>query len=158
MPVVDITVRRGRSQSVLRAIADGVHEALVEQFGIPVEDRFQVIQQKEPYEFIYSPDFLGGPRTEDFVLVRIVVGKERPVEKKHALYRAIVENLTRRAGVNAEDVFIMLDAVTASDLSAAGGRPFNPPHLDTIDEQGHPAPPGPGTDLRLPHRDPEQNA
>lgn len=135
MPVVDITVRRGRSVSVLRAIADGVHQALVDQFGIPVEDRFQVIHQKEPYEFIYSPDFLGGPRTEDFVLIRIVVGKERPPERKHALYRAIVENLAQRAGIDAEDVFILLDAVTVSDLSAAGGRPFNPPHLVTNDEQ-----------------------
>ena len=34
-----------------------------------------------------------------------------------------------RAGVAAEDVFVMLDTVSLADLSVAGGRPFDPPHL-----------------------------
>lgn len=129
MPVVDITVRRGHSPERLRAIADGVHDALVEQFGIPVEDRFQVVHQKEPHEFVYDETFLGGPRTEQFTLIRIVVGKERPVDTKHALYRSITANLARLADIDPENVFIQLDTVALSDLSAAGGRPFNPPHL-----------------------------
>jgi hypothetical protein len=40
-----------------------------------------------------------------------------------------VGNLGSRAGVAAEDVFVMLDTVSLADLSVAGGRPFDPPQL-----------------------------
>ncbi|MEW1819252.1 tautomerase family protein [Arthrobacter sp. NPDC080031] len=129
MPIVDITLLRGRTPQILHDIADAVHDALVSEFGIPTDDRFQVIHQKEPYELIFDPTFLGGPRTAEFVMVRVVVGKERPIETKHALYRAIAGNLAERIGIDVEDVFVALDTVALSDLSVAGGRPFAPPHL-----------------------------
>lgn len=129
MPIVDITLIRGRSPEQLRAIADAVHDALVAEFGIPADDRFQVIHQCEPYELLYDRTFMGGPRTDGFVMVRVVVGKERPADVKRALFGAIAANLARTAQVAAEDVFIVLDTVDLTDLSVAGGRAFDPPHL-----------------------------
>ncbi|WP_127817651.1 tautomerase family protein [Microbacterium sp. CPCC 204701] len=129
MPIVDITLIDGRSPEVIRAIADGVHDALVEHFGVPTDDRFQIVHQKQRDELIYDRTFLGGPRSDGFVMVRITVGKERPELIKHALYRAIAHNLDRNAHIDPEDVFIALNTVALSDLSVAGGRPFRPPHL-----------------------------
>lgn len=130
MPIVDITLIEGRrSPEVIRAIADGVHDALVEHFGIPTDDRFQIVHRKQLDELIYDRSFLGGPRSDAFVMVRITVGKERPEPIKYALYRAIADNLARNAHVDPEDVFIALNTVALSDLSVAGGRPFRPPHI-----------------------------
>lgn len=129
MPVIDITLLRGRTPQQLRAIADAVHDALVEEFGVPAEDRFQVIHQCDSDELIYDRTFMGGPRTGGFVMVRVVAGKERPLAVKQAFFKAAVEKLGSRAGIAAEDVFVMLDSVSLTDLSVAGGRPFDPPHL-----------------------------
>ncbi|WP_197379310.1 tautomerase family protein [Mycolicibacterium mengxianglii] len=134
MPVTDITLLRGRTPEQLTDIADAVQDALVSEFGIPAEDRFQVIHQCERHELIYDRTFMGGPRTDGFVMIRVVVGKERPLEAKRAFFATVVSNLGKRAGVAAEDVFIMLDSVSVDNLSAAGGRPFDPPHLR---EPGH---------------------
>jgi phenylpyruvate tautomerase PptA (4-oxalocrotonate tautomerase family) len=41
MPVIDITLLRGRTPEQLRDIADAIHNALVAEFGIPAEDRFR---------------------------------------------------------------------------------------------------------------------
>jgi hypothetical protein len=129
MPVIDITLLRGRTPEQLRDIADAIHDALVAEFGIPAEDRFQVFHQCERHELIYDRTFMGGPRTDGFVMIRVVAGKERPVAAKQAFFKSAVRNLGSRAGVAAEDVFVMLDTVGLADLSVAGGRPFDPPHL-----------------------------
>jgi hypothetical protein len=45
----------------------------VAEFGVPVQDdRFQVIHQCERHELIYDRTFMGGPRTDGFVMVRVV--------------------------------------------------------------------------------------
>jgi phenylpyruvate tautomerase PptA (4-oxalocrotonate tautomerase family) len=129
MPVIDITVRRGRTGEQLRSLADAVHDALVTEFAIPPEDRFQVIHQHEADELIYDPTYLGGPRTDAFVMVRVLAAAERPVEVKRAFFAAVVANLSQRCAVDPEDVFVVLDHVAPSDFSFAGGRPFDPPHL-----------------------------
>jgi phenylpyruvate tautomerase PptA (4-oxalocrotonate tautomerase family) len=128
MPVVDITLLRGRTPERLTLIADSVHDALVQHFGVPAEDRFQVIHQCEPHELIFDRTFMGGPRSDGFVMIRVIAGKERTVEVKRAFFAAVVGNLGR-ADVAPEDVFIMLDSVDITDFSVAGGRPFDPPHL-----------------------------
>jgi phenylpyruvate tautomerase PptA (4-oxalocrotonate tautomerase family) len=129
MPVVDITLLRGRTPAQLIVIADAIHDALVAEFAAPAEDRFQVIHQRDPHELIYDATFMGGPRSENFVMIRVVAGAQRPVERKRAFFAAVVANLSARAGLDAEDVFILLDAVDITDFSVAGGRPFDPPHL-----------------------------
>ena len=129
MPVVDITLLRGRTPEQLRVVADAIHDALVAEFGIPVEDRFQVIRQCERHELIYDRAFMGGPRTDEFVMIWVVAAKERLAAAKQAFFTSVVANLGSRAGVAAEDVFVMLDAVSLADLSVAGGRLFDPPHL-----------------------------
>ncbi len=42
MPLVRISLRRGKSTAVRHAIADGVHRALVKTMEVPEGDRFHV--------------------------------------------------------------------------------------------------------------------
>ena len=42
MPLVRIALAQGRSPGERRAIADGVHDALVTTANVPADDRFQV--------------------------------------------------------------------------------------------------------------------
>jgi phenylpyruvate tautomerase PptA (4-oxalocrotonate tautomerase family) len=42
MPLVRISVPNGKNAEYLRAISDGIHQALVETFKIPVDDLFGI--------------------------------------------------------------------------------------------------------------------
>jgi len=40
MPLVKIHLRKGKTPEYIRAVADGVHEALVAHANVPADDRF----------------------------------------------------------------------------------------------------------------------
>ncbi|MGE0220790.1 tautomerase family protein [Mycolicibacterium sp.] len=125
MPVVEIFVRRGRTPEQIRALTDAVHDALVEAYEVPREDRFQIVNQREPHEFVFDPHFMGGPRTDDFVLVRVTAGKPRSVQAKRRFFELTARHLAERTGISAADVFVVVDNVTLGDLSLSHGRPFD---------------------------------
>ena len=77
MPFSRISLHRGKSPEYLRAGSDGRHRALVETFDVPADDRFQAIHQHEPGELIFDQSYLGGPRSDDFVLIAITAGRPR---------------------------------------------------------------------------------
>jgi hypothetical protein len=54
-------------------------------------DPIQLIDQHEPDEFIYDPDYLGVHRTRDVTFIQIVAGNWRDTATKKALYKAIVD-------------------------------------------------------------------
>lgn len=125
MPVVEISMRRGRTNKDIKAIADAAHDALVATYAIPADDRFQFIRQYERHELLYDPNFAGGPRTDDFVFVRVTAGRERPIETKHSFFSALAVALQDAVRLDPEDLMVMLDNVQMSDLSLGGGRPFD---------------------------------
>lgn len=125
MPVVEIFMRRGRPPEVIADITAAVHEALVEAYEVHGDDRFQIVSQHEPHELVFDPHFAGGPRTDDFLLVRVTAGKPRSVETKRKLYVLMVRNLATCAAIEPADVFIIVDNVEMTDLSVSGGRPFD---------------------------------
>src|ERR1700712_707655 len=93
MPLVHISLIRGKSPAHVRAIADGVHLALAEAFDVPADDRFQLITQHAPGELIYDPGYLGIHRTDDIVVISIIASSGRDTTRKQALFQAIARNL-----------------------------------------------------------------
>ena len=55
MPLVRISVLKGRSAAQRRALGDAVHRALVETIDVPALDRFQVITEHERGDLVYAP-------------------------------------------------------------------------------------------------------
>lgn len=77
MPLVRISLAKGKPRDYIRAISNGVHEALVEAFKVPVDDRFQLIQQYERDDFIYDSGYLGIDRSDDVVFIHITASDWR---------------------------------------------------------------------------------
>ena len=122
MPLVRISLRRGKPAAYRQAIADGVYHAMVETFGVPENDRFIVFHQHDADEFSTSPDYLGIRRTDDLVLIQLTVSNTRAVDQKQRLYRGIVDRLTRAPGLRPEDVFINLIEVLPENWSFGMGE------------------------------------
>ncbi|CAB3768212.1 tautomerase family protein [Paraburkholderia humisilvae] len=121
MPLVRISLLKGRSAEQLRAIADGIHQSLVDTYNVPPGDRFQIIEQREPGEIIYDPHYLGVERTDDVVFIHIVAGRWRDTATKQALYRALATRLSADAGMRPEDVQVILSPTEKDDWSFGNG-------------------------------------
>jgi len=120
MPLVRIELARGRSEAQRRAIADAVHQALV-SIGVPEDDRFQIVTEHDPANFIFAHAYLGLEHTGDLVMVQITLNEGRTTALKQALFKAIAEGIHAAAGVRLEDVIINLVEVKRENWSFGAG-------------------------------------
>lgn len=122
MPLVRISLKKGKSPEYRKSIGEAVHRALVEAIGVPAQDRFQVISEHSPEDLIYDPSYLDIERTENIVFIQITLNAGRTVEQKKALYQRIVELLAGEPGIRPQDVLINLVEVPPENWSFGNGR------------------------------------
>lgn len=121
MPLIRISLLKGKPPAFRQAIAEAVYQALRETFDVPDRDRFVTITEHDGEDFIFDRAYLGIERSDDFVIIQLTVSNTRPREKKQALYRRIVELLTGNPGLRPEDVFINLVEVLPENWSFGHG-------------------------------------
>ncbi len=125
MPLVTVTLRKGRPPEFLRQVGSAIHEALVAQAKIPAADRFQVFHEVEAGNIDVDPTFAGSnpvERSENVLIIQITLNIGRTDEIKSALYAEIASRLQTEAGVRPDDVFINLIEVVKQNWSMASGR------------------------------------
>ena len=121
MPLVRVSLRKGKSDDYKRAIGDGVYKAMREAFNIPEEDRFVVVSEHSESEFQFSKTYLDIARSDDLVIIQITANNTRTVEQKKALFARIAELLSVSPGLRKEDVFISLVDVPKENWSFGNG-------------------------------------
>ncbi|OOG51375.1 tautomerase family protein [Rhodanobacter sp. C01] len=121
MPLVRISLRRGKSPTHLAALRHGIYQAMRKTFNVPENDRFILISQHDADEFDCDPNYLGIARSDDLVIVQITCNSGRTVEQKQALYRGIAVNFSADPGLRPEDVFINLVEVAKENWSFGNG-------------------------------------
>ncbi|MGA7804834.1 tautomerase family protein [Bradyrhizobium sp.] len=121
MPLTRVSLRRGKPAAYRHAVLDGIYRAMRTTFDVPEEDRFMTITEHDEDNFSYSANYLGIARSDDLVMIQLTVSNTRPVEKKQALYRCIVENLAADPGLRPEDILINLVEVLPENWSFGHG-------------------------------------
>lgn len=122
MPLVRITLRKGRSPEFLRDASAAVHEALVATANVPEDDRFHIIEEVEDGRLVAHPSYGGVSRTDGLVVVQITLNAGRTIEVKKALYAEIARRLLEAVDVRPDDVLVSLVEVTKENWSFGGGR------------------------------------
>ncbi|HEX7823783.1 MAG TPA: tautomerase family protein [Mycobacterium sp.] len=121
MPLVRVSLLKGKAPEHIRALSDAIYRALVESYGMPENDLFQIFEQLEPGSLLFDRNYGGGPRSDDFMLITIRSDARR-ADEKEALMTRLVDNLATSAGVRGEDVFIVLETnSTLEDYSFSSG-------------------------------------
>ena len=82
MPLVRVSLRRGKSDDYKKAIGDGVYKAMREAFNVPEEDRFVVVSEHSESEFQFSKTYLDIARSDDLVIIQITANNTRTTEQK----------------------------------------------------------------------------
>jgi len=120
MPLVRISLAKGRTPEARHAIGDAIHRALVETIDVPPLDRFQLISEHAPEDLVYDPAYLGIRRTDGIVIAQITITTGRTLEKKRALFSRIADNLAA-LGVRREDAWVNLVEVAKENWSFGNG-------------------------------------
>jgi 4-oxalocrotonate tautomerase len=122
MPLVRVSLRKGKSPSYLESIGEAVHRAMVETINVPADDRFQIFTEHSVEELVYDPGYLGIQRSEDLVVIQITLNAGRTLDQKRALYRALAEKLAKDPGLRSEDVLVGLVEVPKENWSFGNGE------------------------------------
>ncbi|WP_114241636.1 tautomerase family protein [Dyella sp. C9] len=121
MPLVRISLRRGKPASHIAAIRNAIYQAMTESFNVPQNDRFILVHQHEADEFDYDPNYLDIARSDDLVIIQIACNNTRTVEQKQAFYRRTAELLSGSPGLRPQDVFINLLETAKENWSFGNG-------------------------------------
>ena len=121
MPLVRISVQKGRAAEHRRKLGDAIHRALVETIDVPELDRFQILTEHEPGDLVYDPGYLGIARSNDIVIVQITLSAGRTLAQKRKLFRRIADNLAA-LGLRREDAWINLVEVAKENWSFGLGE------------------------------------
>jgi phenylpyruvate tautomerase PptA (4-oxalocrotonate tautomerase family) len=122
MPFARISLLQGKPPAYIQAVSESLHQAMVEAFEVPPDDRFQVFHQHAPHELVFDRHYLGGPRSDDYLLIAITAGRLRSTEVKRAFYRRLAERLAQSPGIAGRDVMVVITTTGAEDWSFADGR------------------------------------
>jgi phenylpyruvate tautomerase PptA (4-oxalocrotonate tautomerase family) len=121
MPLVRISHRSGVTEAYQQALSEGVQEAMESTVNVPPHDRFHILTEHAS-GLIFDAHYLEIERTPDWVAIQITLRQGRTVDMKQALYRRIVENLTKSPGLRPEDVLICLVENDLADWSFGNGE------------------------------------
>lgn len=113
MPVVNISLVKGKAKKQKKVILNAVHKALVSAFKIPETDRTMFINEYEP------ENIEAG---EGVILVEVKAFKGRSNDAKKELYKGIVDNLQKDAGVHPDTVMTVIHDIPREDWGIRGGR------------------------------------
>lgn len=122
MPLIRIDVIEGQhSNADLTEVSAAVHRGIVDVFGVPERDQFQIITEHRPGRLVYNKSYLGVERTDRIVMVQVLFSTGRTDDQKKAFYALVAKTIADRTKIRAEDVMISLIENTRSDWSFGAG-------------------------------------
>lgn len=131
MPLVRISIHKGRSAEFRRKLGDAIHRALVETIDVPQLDRFQLLTEHEPGDLVYDQGYLGIARTQDIVIVQITLSIGRTLAQKRKLFRRIADNFAA-LGLRREDAWVNLVEVAKENWSFGLGEASYAPQENAL--------------------------
>ena len=122
MPIVTVTMLKPKSAAFKTNVLEAVSAALITS-GVNPKDRFHRILELDADNFQFDATFpdLSRPRTNDFVLIEILLGVGRSVKVKKQIVADTVEKLASK-GFDPEHVMIVFQDVPWENWSPGGGR------------------------------------
>ena len=124
MPVFHAHIPKGRfSREQKIAIGNALNQSLVQGLGIPPGDRFIVISEHGDDELFIDPNFMGMQRSDNAMIINVLIGAHRPVGDTRAVMAAIARLLNEAVGIAPDDVFIALVPVPNENFSFGRGVP-----------------------------------
>lgn len=121
MPLLRFDVIKGRDEQTLKKVLDTAHGAMLDAFGVPATDRYQIVHQHESHELIVEDTGLGFTRSNNLVMISIV-SKPRTKTQKERLYALLAKRLESECGISPQDLMISITENGDADWSFGMGE------------------------------------
>jgi phenylpyruvate tautomerase PptA (4-oxalocrotonate tautomerase family) len=121
MPLLYIDLIEGRTPSEVRTLLDAIHDAVVEAFGVPERDRYQVVHTHPAHEIVTWDTGLGIDRSPQQVVVH-VVSRRRTRAMKEKFYELLASDLAEQCGLDPADLIVSVTENGDEDWSFGYGR------------------------------------
>lgn len=112
---------KGREKAEIKEILDISYRVMLETFGAPEGDRYQIVNQHEDYEMQILDTGLGVERTENVLVFTIVTRPRTQIEKTN-FYQKLADTLHEHTDIRKEDIMISLVENTDEDWSFFNGK------------------------------------
>lgn len=119
MPVITLTMRKGRSADEKRALLDAIHAAFMESFGVPAHERVHRIFELDEVDF-----YLSDNKSERFIMIELTAATGRTLDEKRELCRCITDNLAP-LGIRDDDLYIILYEADRTNWCVRQGKPIS---------------------------------
>ena len=113
MPLLRFDLVEGRSPEEVTSLLDAAHRAMVQAFGVPESDRYQVVHQHPAHELVLEDTGLGFARTAKRVVLQVITLPRRR-EMKVAFYEGLCRELDASCGIGSSDVVVNMVTVSAA--------------------------------------------
>src|ERR1700741_4962170 len=80
MPLVRIDLAEGQSAEYRAAVADEVYKAIPTTMKVPADDRFMVVSEHKPNDYIVDPTYLGIHRSPQCIIVQLTLNAGRDID------------------------------------------------------------------------------
>lgn len=121
MPLLYIDLIEGRTPAEVKELLDATHDAVVDAFGVPPRDRYQVVRSHPAHEMVAWDTGLGIDRSSRLVVVH-VVSRRRTREMKEKFYALLASNLADRGALDPADLIVSITENGDEDWSFGHGR------------------------------------
>jgi len=130
MPFVRISLPKKLSQETKNKISESIHRSLIEEFHIPKDDYFHVIEELETHQIKYPESYLGISHSENIIYVQIIAGQGRTLEQKKKLYHQIATRISSETEITINNIIIvLLENNGLENWSFGNGEIQEPKHL-----------------------------
>jgi hypothetical protein len=126
MPLFTVTMKSNGSTNEKDRLSRAIHAASIAA-GYPENDLFQRFLSLGPSAIrvdLYYPA-LPKPRTDQMMMIEVLVSSGTDTDRKHGLVAALVEKLGE-AGIDPNDIMVFFLETDRASGSFGGGR-FAPP-------------------------------
>ena len=131
MPFVRISLPKSFSQKTKDNISISIHNSLIQEFNIPKNDYFHIIEELESQQIKFPKSYLDIDHTSDIVYIQIIAGQGRTLEQKRGLYKQIANNITNSTTITKNNIIIVLvENDGRQNWSFGNGEIQEPKHLD----------------------------
>jgi phenylpyruvate tautomerase PptA (4-oxalocrotonate tautomerase family) len=121
MPLLYIDLIEGRTPAEVKTLLDAIHDAVVDAFGVPPRDRYQVVHTHPAHEIVAWDTGLGIDRSSRLVVLHMV-SRRRTREMKEKFYELLASNLADRCRVDPADLIVSITENSDEDWSFGHGR------------------------------------
>ena len=126
MPLFTVTMKSSRSVEEKDRLSKAIHAASI-LAGYPEDDLFQRFHSLKPGDFkvdLYYPA-LPKPRTDQILMIEVLVSSGTDTDRKKNLVAALVEKLGE-VGIDSNDLMVFFLETDRASGSFGGGQ-FAPP-------------------------------